>query len=157
MKKTLTLFILNLVAISYGQQNFVLAGGQATGLGGSVSYSYGQIFYETISGSNGELTQGVQQAIEIYPLSTPSNVIAINITLYPNPAVAQVMLDLNFSQFQEEMKYEVFSVDGKLIKTGLILSNQTSIDVDVLPVATYFLNVISSNKILKVFKLIKNN
>jgi len=157
MKKTLTLFILNLVAISYGQQNFVLAGGQATGSGGSVSYSYGQMFYEPINGSNGELTQGVQQAIEIYPLSTPSNTIAINVTLYPNPAVAQVMLDLNFSHFQEDMKYEIFSLDGRLIKIGSILSNQTNIDVDILPAATYFLNVISSNKIIKAFRLIKNN
>ena len=135
----------------------MLAGGQATGSGGSVSYSYGQIFYKAISGSNGELTQGVQQAIEIYPLSTPSSAINIDITLYPNPAVAEAILDLNFSQFQEEMKYEVFSIDGKLIRTGLISSNQTSIDVDILPAATYFLNVMSSNKILKVFKLIKNN
>lgn len=157
MKKTFTLLILNLVAISYGQESFVLAGGQATGSGGSVSYSYGQVFYEAVSGSNGELTQGVQQAIEIYSLSTPNDVIVANITLYPNPAVSQVTLDLNFSQFQEKMKYELFNVEGKLIRTGVISSNQTNIDVDVLARATYFLNITSSSKMLKSFKLIKNN
>ncbi|WP_445721722.1 T9SS type A sorting domain-containing protein [Flavobacterium sp.] len=155
MKKTLTLLFLISLSSVFGQEGFVLSGGDATGSGGSVSYSYGLVFYETVNGTNGELTQGVQQSIEIYSLSTPSNSVAINLAMYPNPAISQVTLDLNFTQFQDVMKYELFNVNGKLLKTGTIVSNQTNIDLDILPKATYVLNVITSNKLLKSFKLIK--
>jgi hypothetical protein len=157
MKKTITLLFLTLLTLSYSQENLVFTGGNAIGSGGSVSYSYGQVFYETVTGTNGELTQGVQQAIEIYSLSTPNNSININLALYPNPAISQVTLDLNLSQFQEETKFEIFDLNGRLIRGAIILSNQTNIDIDNLPNATYLLNVFSSNKILKSFKLIKNN
>lgn len=157
MKKILTLFFLISLSSVFSQEGFVFSGGDATGSGGSVSYSYGQVFYETLNGVSGELSQGVQQAIEIYSLSTPSNSIDINLAMYPNPAISQVTLDLNFAHFQDVMKYELFNVNGKLLKTGAIISNQTNIDIDILPKATYVLNVITSNKLLKSFKLIKNN
>lgn len=157
MKKTLTLLFLTLLTLSYSQENMVFTGGNAVGSGGSVSYSYGQVFYKTVTGTNGELTQGVEQAIEIYSLSTPDNIINVNLALYPNPAISKAILDLNLSQFQEETKFELFDLNGKLIRAAIIVSNQTIIDIDNLPNATYFLNVFSSNKILKSFKLIKNH
>ncbi|VXB35399.1 conserved exported hypothetical protein [Flavobacterium sp. 9AF] len=157
MRKTITLFLLLYLSLSYSQESIVFSGGNAVGSNGSVSYSYGQVFYETVSGANGELTQGVQQPIEIYTLSIPNPTTGINLALYPNPAITQVTLELTISQFPNEMKYELFDVNGKLIKSEKILSNQTAIDIESLPIATYFLNVFSSNQILKTFKLIKNN
>jgi hypothetical protein len=40
------------------------AGGEATGSGGSVSYSVGQVVYTTNTGINGSVAQGVQQPYE---------------------------------------------------------------------------------------------
>ena len=40
-------------------------GGDATGSGGSVSYSVGQVVYTTNKGTNGSVVEGVQQPYEI--------------------------------------------------------------------------------------------
>jgi len=41
------------------------AGGNATGSGGTVSYSVGQLTYNTYQGSVGTVSEGVQQPYEI--------------------------------------------------------------------------------------------
>ena len=51
------------------QQAINASGANATGSGGSVSYSVGQVLYTTNSGSNGSSAQGVQQPYEISPFA----------------------------------------------------------------------------------------
>ncbi|MCX6272178.1 MAG: carboxypeptidase-like regulatory domain-containing protein [Bacteroidetes bacterium] len=43
------------------QQGFVSTGGQATGAGGTVSFSIGQVDYLSAAGNNGTIIQGLQQ------------------------------------------------------------------------------------------------
>ena len=63
MKHKKLLFCTVLLLLSIGalqaQEAVLSAGGNATGNGGSVSYSIGQVAY-TASGTNGTVTQGVQ-------------------------------------------------------------------------------------------------
>lgn len=47
---------------SFAQQANVSSGGNATGSGGSVSYSVGQVFFSGNSGTGGSVSQGVQQS-----------------------------------------------------------------------------------------------
>ncbi len=47
---------------SFAQQGNVSAGGNATGSGGSVSFSVGQVFFSGNSGAGGYVNQGVQQS-----------------------------------------------------------------------------------------------
>lgn len=47
------------------QQSTTSSGGEAIGVGGTSSYSVGQIVYTTNLGTNGNIAQGVQQAFEI--------------------------------------------------------------------------------------------
>ena len=47
------------------QQVVTTSGGNASGSGGSVSYTVGQIVYTTNTDSNGSVAQGVQQPYEI--------------------------------------------------------------------------------------------
>lgn len=53
----------------YAQQNIVASGGQATGAGGTVSYSIGQMDYISVTGAGGSITQGVQQVDSKHTLS----------------------------------------------------------------------------------------
>ena len=55
--------ILSLVCLTglQAQESVNITGGNATGTGGSVTYSVGQLVYEINSGSSIEMTQGVQQ------------------------------------------------------------------------------------------------
>ena len=48
----------------YAQQAFVAAGGDATGSGGTVSFSAGQVVYTTITSGSGSVSQGVQQVYD---------------------------------------------------------------------------------------------
>lgn len=48
------------------QQTVPATGGNATGSGGTVNYTVGQAAYTTQTGSNGTITQGVQQPFEIW-------------------------------------------------------------------------------------------
>jgi putative copper export protein len=47
------------------QENINTTGGDATGIEGSASYSIRQIVYQTHTGTNGSVSEGVQQAFEI--------------------------------------------------------------------------------------------
>jgi hypothetical protein len=59
------LFLCTVPIAMYAQDTTPASGGNATGTGGSVSYTIGQIVYTTNSGTNGSLSQGVQQPYEI--------------------------------------------------------------------------------------------
>ena len=77
------------------QQAINASGANATGSGGSVSYSVGQVLYTTNSGSNGSSAQGVQQPYEISTtLSLPeANDIRL-MSVYPNPTTNRVVLNV---------------------------------------------------------------
>lgn len=157
MKKILFISCLFFSALSFGQEDFVFSGGDATGSGGSVSYSFGQVAYETATGSNGELTQGVQQPMEVYTLSTPEFDYSFQAALYPNPAIHSVILSLDSSKDLSQLSYELVDITGKMLRIGKISELQTEINVSDLASATYFFNLIDSGKRVKSFKLIKNN
>ena len=69
LQKKLKLSIVLLLGIGLtvlqAQNTIPASGGNATGTGGSVSYTVGQIVYTKSAGSNGSSAQGVQQPYEI--------------------------------------------------------------------------------------------
>ena len=84
-----SLLLLSIGMIGLDAQNTIpSSGGNASGSGGTVSYSIGQIVYTTNTGTNGTVAQGTQQPFEISVVTGIEE--ALNITLqcsvYPNPA-----------------------------------------------------------------------
>jgi hypothetical protein len=63
------------------QQSTNTAGGNATGTGGTVSFSVGQINYTTNIGTGGSACQGVQQPYEIYAVTSVDDAKDLNINL----------------------------------------------------------------------------
>ena len=61
------------IASLQAQETIPATGGNASGSGGSVSYTIGQITYRTISGTNGAVTQGIQQPYEISVVTAVEN------------------------------------------------------------------------------------
>jgi hypothetical protein len=157
MKKILYLAIYFSFLLSYCQKDNVASGGEASGSGGNVSYSIGQVSFETFNGSNGNLNQGIQQPFEIFVTLTNSEFLndQTKITLLPNPAVDRVILSLNGIPSYEGYFYNLTDITGKIINKAFINSNDTTLDVSSLPGACYFLNVIQNNKSVKSFKLLK--
>ncbi len=158
MKKNLFLLSLFFSAVSFGQQDIDASGGNATGSGGTASYSIGQLAFESFSGSTGSINQGVQQPFEFYVnLANNQFNYSFSATLHPNPTQDFAVLSLENQDPNASLNYNLTDVTGKLITKGNINNKQTMIDVAALADACYFLNVFDKNKPVKTFKLLKQN
>jgi hypothetical protein len=157
MKKQLFLLLLFCFLISkvHSQNSVIVAGGDAIGTGGKVSYSIGQIAYTYASGTNGSVNQGVQQPFEISTLGIddfPN--ITLEMTVYPNPTTNFVSLKI--SELSNNLSFQLFDISGKLISNKKISDLETQISFDNLNAAIYLIQIIDNNKTIKTFKIIKN-
>ena len=138
------------------QEAVTAAGGDATGSGGSVSYSIGQIDYITNTGTGGTVTQGVQQPYEFFIVGIDDKKdISVELSVYPNPAVSTVNLRID-NQNLENISFQLYDMNEKLILNKKVSGNVTSIQMEKLASATYFLKVLDNKKVVKTFKIIKN-
>jgi hypothetical protein len=139
------------------QEAFPVTGGNVSGSGGSVSYSVGQIFYQTQEGSKGSLSEGVQHPyiISVVTEITGTKEIHLSVVVYPNPVTH--VLNLEVANFGSgNMAYLVSDINGKLLQHVRITGPKTSIEMGHLPPSTYILNLVEENHIVKSYKIIKN-
>jgi len=158
-KKTLTsivFFILGLVGL-HAQESTTATGGVATGSGGTVAFSLGQVVYTTNTGTNGSVAQGVQQPYEISTtLGIKETELNISLSIFPNPTAHNLTLQIS-DYNNEKLSYWLYDIQGKLLNIEKIVTQQTKIEMTSLPTATYFINVVNQqNKKIKTFKIIKN-
>lgn len=140
----------------YSQESLSASGGNASGSGGTSSYSVGQLVYTTNEGSNGSLSQGIQQSIELFSLSNHDfKGLALKLATYPNPTTNYIVLQLKDSDLKG-LTYEMYDMLGKTITKGLAQKETTQIAMQHLEAGTYVLKVNQNNKELKTFKIIKN-
>ena len=156
--KHLILFAIGLLWAGFAnaQQSVNCTGGNATGSGGSVSYSVGQIEYTSHTGSAGSVSQGVQQPYEIITVGEQQSELQISLVAFPNPTAD--VLTLQISDFKDEnLSFQLFDVQGKLLNDGKIVGTQTNLNTLNLNPATYYLNVLNqNNKTIQSFQIIKN-
>ncbi len=155
MRKLILLLFL-LPTIAFGQEAIPATGSEATGSGGTVSYTVGQVVYTTNTGTNASVAQGVQQPYEI-STSVGIEVTEINLELitYPNPT--NNALTLNIGNYNnEKLTYQLYDMQGKLLDSKQVVNNNTTIGMQNLPTSTYLLNVLGNNALIKTFRIIKN-
>ncbi|HRW62637.1 MAG TPA: T9SS type A sorting domain-containing protein [Bacteroidales bacterium] len=156
--KTGLLFLLVILGLNKLQAQEVIAvsGNESTSTEGTSSYTIGQIVYETYSGTNGTIAQGVQQAYEISVISgiNPEKEIIIDCQIFPNPTINDLTLKIeNYNN--EAFSYFLYDINGYVLENNKIISNETIIPTQNLTPATYFLKV-TDHKDEKIFKIIKN-
>ena len=151
----LTTSCLVFCALVFGQTSVNASGGATSNASGSVSYSIGQVAYQSVSNTSGSVSQGVQYAFEISTLSLEENSLHLSLMAYPNPT--QELLNLRVGNYsQEKLAYKLIDLEGKVISEETINYETTTIDMKQLPVATYFVEVNNEGKKVHVFKIIKN-
>ena len=157
MKYLITIIITLICSVGLQAQETVPAtGGDATGAGGSSSYTVGQVVYTTNTGTNGSVAQGVQQHYEISIVIGIEQLDAIvEMSVFPNPTTYNLNLKI-VSEKLENLSYQIYNLQTKLIESKKVTSNNTSIDMGYLPKATYFLTLMSNNQTVKTFRIIKN-
>lgn len=142
------------------QESVPATGGNASGSGGSASYSIGQMVYTTNTGTNGSVAQGVQQPYEISVITgiEEAKGISLNCSAYPNPTIEFITLKVDASATLsiQLLSYQLYDISGKLLENKKIEGNETSIVMSNLVPASYFVKVIQGNKEVKTFKIIKN-
>jgi hypothetical protein len=139
------------------QQVVTTSGGNASGSGGSASYSVGQVVYTTNGNSNGSVAQGVQQPYEIFIVTgiEEAKGISLEIMVYPNPATDFIKLKIENYDVQN-LRYQLYDINARLLQDNKIVGNETDIVMSNYVSATYFLKVTDNNKVVKTFKIIKN-
>jgi hypothetical protein len=139
------------------QERVNATGGNASGSGGSASYSVGQVVYTTNTGTSGSVAQGVQQAYEISVVSGLEQAKGINLsfTAYPNPAIDYLTLSIN--EFDvSNLSYQLYDMHGILLQNERISGNKTIIVLSNLVPANYFVKLSQGKQEVKTFKIIKN-
>ena len=131
------------------------SGGDATGSGGSVAYSVGQIVYTTSTGTTGSVAQGVEQAYEIYSVGIKETALNISLSVFPNPT--SDFLTLKVEDYNNEaLSYNLIDEQGKLILSKQITNQETQVAMSTLARGSYFINIVQTNKKIQAFKIIKN-
>ena len=139
------------------QEAIPATGGNASGSDGSLSYTIGQVFYTTNTGTNGSKADGVQQPYEISVVVGIEQTRDIDLvcTAYPNPTTDLLILELG-GDATEEFFFQLYDIMGKLLVNKKIIDCKTTISMVNLAPATYFLKVTDHKKVVKTFKIIKN-
>lgn len=158
MKLKIAYFILGLllnVSTLQAQQGVPAAGGNATGSGGTISYSIGVVNYTPIADTSLKINQGLQHAYEIFIYkSIKENKIGLIYSAYPNPIQDILTLKIENSNFSNTT-YCITDITGKEICTQIINCAETTIPFQDFAPATYFITVKDNEKGLKTFKIIK--
>lgn len=155
IKTTLVACLFIATQLIYSQESLTASGGEATGSGGSSSYSLGQLVYTTNTGSSGLVTQGVQQGLELFTLSNAElTTVNLRAVTYPNPTSDYVVLAISDATLTD-LSYVLYDLQGRAVRKGLTIQSNTQINVESLATGTYVLKVTLDNRELKTFKIIK--
>jgi len=140
-----------------GQTVIPATGGTATGSGGTVTYTVGQVAYSTLTGSSGSVAQGVQQPWEISVVTAIEKTegITLGMKVYPNPA--DDILTLTIDPFEDkDLKYMLYDMNGLLLQEKKIEDSLTEIPLLNYSSTMYLLRIVNNRQEIKVFKVVKN-
>lgn len=139
------------------QQLPTSSGGDLTGVNGTISYSVGQSFYITNTGSTGFSIDGVQQPYEISEVLSSEDFTELisEMLIYPNPTMDLLTLKMT-NQTSADLKFQLIDINGKILRSNQNLLEFNEINVSDLQSAIYFLQILNQSKVIKSYKIIKN-
>jgi hypothetical protein len=139
----------------YSQTAVPATGGNISDIGGTVSFTVGEVVYTKISNNNGIVSQGVQQTYEILDVGIEDNANEnISLSVFPNPSANELNLQINGSDYSN-YSFQLSDLQGKILESGNISSNRTLLNLTDYPSAPYFIKILQENKVVKNFKIIK--
>lgn len=154
-KKYVLLLLIFGLSRLYAQEAIPASGGEASNNGGSVSYSIGQLVYTTNTEANGSVSQGIEQPFEIsIVLGIEQNLINLSFVVFPNPTTDLLTIQ-NKSDYKNNISYQIYDINGRLLLSKKLSGENTTISTSNLAVSSYFIKIIQSNKVIKIFKILK--
>lgn len=160
VRKIISFVFIVFVTVSlFAQSAVVTTGGSATGSGGTVTYTVGQIADQKVEGSGQYIIEGVQQPFEIQTVGINNYPnITLEAILYPNPTTSKVMLSIRKYDIPSYgLTAQLYDFNGKLVKSFVVKDLDTEIDFSEYAAATYHLRIVDNKTLLKTFKVVKNS
>lgn len=136
IRKTFLFTALTLVCVSImAQSTFGITGGDVRGANGSMSYTMGQpavmTAYSKVTNASAKaanLREGVQQTYTIEELKIDGvQVLNFDVSVYPNPTADKITVSIGNDV--QDMSYELYSIDGKLLKKGRFQGSEQNIEM----------------------------
>lgn len=130
------------------------SGGRASGAGGSMAYSIGQVINATNTSTKGSVIESIHQAFEISVITTSEENKGLSLTAYPNPTWDYLMLKVD----QRDIKtfhFQLYDINGNVLRSEQISEVDTKITMSNLSSSIYFMRIIKGNREVKTFKIIK--
>ena len=140
----------------HAQHVMLPEGGNASGSGGTVSYSMGQLTTEKSFGKNGTVSPGIQQPYEII-VNTGSDIqdIDLNIQVFPNPVSTYLILQFDPIKY-DNLTYRLYDLQGKSLDIKKVSDSPTTVDMKGYIPSSYILKIYDGQNEIKSFKIIKN-
>ena len=141
---------------SYAQQAILSSCNDAAGVTGSVSYSFGQVFFIEKTGNGGNVMEGIQLPFEILFMAgiNDEKGITLECIIYPNPAGESVKVKTEKLEGRK-LICDIADLKGRVIKTMMIMDEEMIIPLQELSPSTYVITITENKRILKTFRLIK--
>ncbi len=144
-------------AIVVAQSGITTSGGDASSESGFVSYSLGQVVYQSIETNSGLLSQGVQQSFGDFVLQiAPSHDSSVLASLFPNPGSSNLNIIWD-GPAPEGAEAHFYNAQGKLIMQQKLASSQSNFSVENLAQGIYFIKITIDETVHQSLKFIKNS
>ncbi len=110
--------------------------------------------YIFMHGSGGTVSQGVQQAYEIFTTAVSDFSMPIELSVYPNPVADELKLKISNGE-HKQIQFRLLDISGKVLITEYVTQEITSVSLVAYPAAIYALDIYSGNQPVKSFRIIK--
>ena len=156
MKKfKITFLFMFALHIGYAQETHSSSAGNASGTGGTSSYTVGQVIHTTNTSSTGSVSHGVHQAFEFQTLSNPELLtVQLTAVTYPNPTTDNIVIKITETVL-ENVQYTLYDSNGKTLVSKPIRTSSTEIPMKKITEGIYLLKLTKKNQPIKTFKIIK--
>jgi hypothetical protein len=158
MIKSTAIIVLSFLFCNLNAQNSFNSGGfDASGSGGSVSASIGQLVNNQYSGSTGIIQEGVQLPFELISLKQKKAVVDSYLwDVYPNPSSNSVYINTQNIK-ATNISISLFDNTGKLLLKENTRADNTSLNLSSFSAGIYLLKIHSGSTLLGSTQIIKNN
>jgi len=138
----------------FSQQVIKTKGGTGEGTGGSESYTVPQTANPG-SMEAAAIYESIQKTYDISDVTMITDDADLFMSVYTSPENDFLSLRIEADNFNG-LKYNLFDLNGKLIKSGNIQGHKTRIYMGNLASSVYLLKVSASNNPNKVYRIIRN-
>ena len=159
--KKISFVIMNMFVFSifsaFCMGGFNALGGSESGIGGSITYSVMELAYENSDDTQGSLSIGLQQPLEISVVIGIKEFsgIDLKVAVYPIPTKDILTLSIEDVSLMD-LSYVLYDMQGTHIKKAIITDNTTSLDMTGQSKGVYFLEIQQTKQVIKTFKIIKH-